>query len=170
MATTPLVRPVVEPAKITSPYGYRVNPITGQQNSFHSGIDYITAADQGGQWSGDMAVLAICNARVSAVQDGDYDPSQAFVQGSKHSLGRFVYLEAWLHGERYFILYAHLDRVDVQTAQLVGKGERLGIYGSTGAVTGPHLHLGMFTSKWKQANVEKIMIEGLKASGIAGIR
>ncbi|MZD05801.1 peptidoglycan DD-metalloendopeptidase family protein [Streptomyces sp. SID5785] len=39
-----------------------------------------------------------------------------------------------------FTLYAHLQSLDVKTGQSVGGGQRLGLSGATGNVTGPHLH------------------------------
>jgi hypothetical protein len=45
------------------------------------------------------------------------------------------------HGNGYRTLYWHLSRVDVATGDLVERGQPLGIAGSTGCSTGPHLHL-----------------------------
>jgi murein DD-endopeptidase MepM/ murein hydrolase activator NlpD len=39
-----------------------------------------------------------------------------------------------------FTVYAHLDRIDVETNQLIEVGDRLGIVGDTGIAIGPHLH------------------------------
>jgi murein DD-endopeptidase MepM/ murein hydrolase activator NlpD len=49
-------------------------------------------------------------------------------------------------GEEITLLYAHLSSVEVTTGTLVGRGDLLGWAGSTGASTGPHLHLGMHMS------------------------
>ena len=43
-------------------------------------------------------------------------------------------------GKPVFSLYGHMQRVDVQTGQMVKKGDSLGIVGSTGVAFGPHLH------------------------------
>ena len=40
-------------------------------------------------------------------------------------------------------MYFHLDKILVQENQQVGKGAVIGLVGSTGRVTGPHLHLGV---------------------------
>ena len=44
------------------------------------------------------------------------------------------------HGQGLISAYMHLSRVDVRAGQAVKKGEPLGAVGSTGRVTGPHLH------------------------------
>jgi murein DD-endopeptidase MepM/ murein hydrolase activator NlpD len=44
------------------------------------------------------------------------------------------------HGADLFTLYFHMDRLDVKPGARVRQGDRLGIVGSTGRSTGPHLH------------------------------
>lgn len=44
------------------------------------------------------------------------------------------------HPDGYFTQYAHLSRIDVRAGERVAAGERLGLSGATGNVTGPHLH------------------------------
>jgi len=44
------------------------------------------------------------------------------------------------HGAGVFTLYFHLDRIDVRAGAKVRRGEPLGVIGSTGRSTGPHLH------------------------------
>lgn len=43
-------------------------------------------------------------------------------------------------GQPIYTLYAHLDRVVVETGQSVEQGDRVGIVGDTGVALGPHLH------------------------------
>lgn len=47
------------------------------------------------------------------------------------------------HGGRLFTAYFHLSRIDVRAGRQVKRGQRLGLVGSTGRVTGPHLHFGV---------------------------
>lgn len=47
------------------------------------------------------------------------------------------------HGGGWQSLYAHLDRYEVQLGQQVAGGERIGRVGTTGKVTGPHVHVEM---------------------------
>ncbi|WP_432133655.1 MULTISPECIES: M23 family metallopeptidase [unclassified Streptomyces] len=44
------------------------------------------------------------------------------------------------HRDGYFTQYAHLSRIDVRVGRRVRAGQRLGLSGATGNVTGPHLH------------------------------
>jgi len=44
------------------------------------------------------------------------------------------------HGDGYFTLYAHLSDFAVQDRQILQRGELVGLAGSTGYSTGPHLH------------------------------
>lgn len=44
------------------------------------------------------------------------------------------------HGDGYFTQYAHLSRIDVRRGQRVTAGQRIGLSGASGNVTGPHLH------------------------------
>jgi murein DD-endopeptidase MepM/ murein hydrolase activator NlpD len=51
--------------------------------------------------------------------------------------GRFIEVR---HPNGMNTLYAHLSRVDVSRGSRVGSGERIGLVGTTGRSTGPHLH------------------------------
>lgn len=44
------------------------------------------------------------------------------------------------HADGWYSLYAHLSQVDVLLGQVIGRGQRIGLSGATGLVTGPHLH------------------------------
>lgn len=44
------------------------------------------------------------------------------------------------HGNGLISMYCHLDRIDVQAGDSVGRGQRIGLSGKTGRVSGPHLH------------------------------
>ena len=56
-------------------------------------------------------------------------------------LGRTVVLD---HGWGVYTVYAHLDSINVLEGQLLEPGQFLGRVGTSGRVTGPHLHFGTF--------------------------
>ncbi|HUL61199.1 MAG TPA: M23 family metallopeptidase [Anaeromyxobacteraceae bacterium] len=74
-------------------------------------------------------------APVAAANDGT-----VAVARDCYMSGRTVVL--W-HGAGLFTVYFHLSRIDVKPGQRVRKGDLLGLLGSSGRVTGPHLHWGV---------------------------
>ncbi len=50
-----------------------------------------------------------------------------------------------VHSGGMATLYAHLSRVDVAIGQVVQQGQEVGLIGTTGASTGPHLHFEVRT-------------------------
>jgi murein DD-endopeptidase MepM/ murein hydrolase activator NlpD len=54
--------------------------------------------------------------------------------------GNAVYLD---HGHGLYTTYLHLSEIEVDVGQVVERGERLGLAGATGRVTGAHLHWGV---------------------------
>lgn len=109
--------PSIAPAKgwITSQFGYRQSPFTGRRE-FHRGIDI--AAREG------TPILAPADGRVRFV-------------GEDRGLGKSVIVK---HGYGIETLYGHLSEAHVKVGARVQRGERLGLMGSTGRSTGPHLH------------------------------
>ena len=101
---------------IKSYYGYRKNPITGE-NQFHRGIDI--AVPEG--------------TEVYASQDGTV-VTAAFAE----DYGNYIVIE---DSKGFVTKYAHLESMNVSAGQTVKHGEIIGKTGSTGAVTGSHLHL-----------------------------
>jgi murein DD-endopeptidase MepM/ murein hydrolase activator NlpD len=108
--------PPISGASITSPYGMRVHPITGQLK-MHNGIDF--GADMG------APTLATRSGEVTASGD------------NKDGYGITVKID---HGDGYESLYAHLSRSIVTPGQKVNQGEVIGEAGSTGNSTGVHSH------------------------------
>jgi murein DD-endopeptidase MepM/ murein hydrolase activator NlpD len=105
---------------VTSNYGWRINPVTGIW-SFHSGIDL--GAPFG------TPVLAAKSGRVEYAGWGD-------------GYGNLIELDHGSTGTRY----AHLEAIYVYQGQSVAQGQQLGIVGSTGRSTGPHLHFEIMVS------------------------
>jgi murein DD-endopeptidase MepM/ murein hydrolase activator NlpD len=55
------------------------------------------------------------------------------------------------HGLGLFTISMHLSRIDVHEGQRVATGERIGLSGATGRVTGPHLHWAV---RWQDAYLD----------------
>lgn len=110
------VFPLSIPAPISSLFGWRMHPIH-QSWRFHSGTDL--AAPMG------TPVLATRSGRVSV---SDFLGGYGLTVILRHDEGQ---LES---------RYAHLSQLMVQAGEWVEQGEVIGLVGSTGNSTGPHLH------------------------------
>lgn len=60
--------------------------------------------------------------------------------------GNTIYIE---HDNKMVSCYNHLSKIIVKVGQRVAIGEQIGNMGDTGKVSGPHLHLGIYSSKAK---------------------
>lgn len=108
--------PLAIPSPITSLFGWRTHPITGEQR-IHTGTDI--GAPMG------TPVLAAMSGRILLAD---------FLGG----YGMTVAIE---HGQgSQQTLYAHLSELFVKPGELVQQGAVIGRVGSTGNSTGPHLH------------------------------
>jgi murein DD-endopeptidase MepM/ murein hydrolase activator NlpD len=59
------------------------------------------------------------------------------------------------HGQQFSTLYMHLSKIEVKVGDRVHKGQRLGLSGATGRVTGPHLHFGV---RWQGMYVDAVLL------------
>ena len=112
-AATPSIWPVK--GWVTSGFGPRVSPFT-EKPTWHDGLDIGAAAN--------APVQASAQGRVTTV---GFDPK----------LGNLVKVD---HGFGIETLYGHLAKALVKEGQRVKRGEVVGLVGSTGLATGPHLH------------------------------
>ncbi|ASA26067.1 M23 family metallopeptidase [Paenibacillus donghaensis] len=113
-----LLPAVIWPTKskvMTSSFGYRTDPFKGS-SAFHSGIDIAGSI-------GDP-VYAAMEGEVTAVDQ----------QGAR---GKYIILK---HPNGLETWYMHLSGMLVSPGDTVQKGEKIGLLGSTGRSTGPHLH------------------------------
>lgn len=108
--------PLAIPAQISSPFGWRINPLTGTPH-LHEGIDFV--APEG--------------TPVVAAAAGD-----VAVAGNVHGYGLTVIMrhEHQTRESRY----AHLSQILVKPGERVEAGTVIGLVGNTGFSTGPHLH------------------------------
>ncbi|MBE9179571.1 M23 family metallopeptidase [Oculatella sp. LEGE 06141] len=108
--------PLAIPAAITSAFGWRIHPISGDRR-FHAGIDI-------GAPTGTPVLAALPGRVVAADYMGGY--------------GLAVIVENSETAQRN--VYAHLSGIAVQPGMVLQQGTVLGFVGSTGNSTGPHLH------------------------------
>jgi murein DD-endopeptidase MepM/ murein hydrolase activator NlpD len=104
---------------INSPFGYRVAPCPGC-STFHRGTDFDT---------GDKApVFAVAAGVVTASEMAG-------------SYGQYVAIDHDVNGKKFTSIYAHLtaNSETVQVGDVITEGELVGLTGSTGESTGPHL-------------------------------
>lgn len=106
----------VKNARLTSKYGYRTHPITGEYK-FHNGIDL--AAPTG------TPVLSVASGTVVKTWSDSLNGNAISIK----------------HDNGYTSGYAHLHTINVEPGQRVSKGQKIGEIGNTGASTGAHLHL-----------------------------
>ena len=77
-------------------------------------------------------------------------------------VGDFFYAGNYIiidHGYGLLTSYSHLSKIFVEENQIVTKGEKIGEVGSTGRVTGPHLHWTVYLNKVR-INPELLIQEG----------
>lgn len=116
LASTPSIWPLM--GWVTSEFGYRISPFTGKRE-FHRGIDI--AAKMGEE------ILAPANG---VVTKSSYEPD----------IGNTLKVD---HGNGIVTCYGHLSKITVKRGRTVKRGETIGVVGSSGRSTGPHLHYGI---------------------------
>ncbi|MCI6257822.1 MAG: M23 family metallopeptidase [Spirochaetia bacterium] len=105
--------------RLTSNYGRRADPFTGV-TSFHTGIDMAMPSG--------TPVYSSMSGKIESV-------------GYTNIFGNYVIIK---HVNGYQTLYAHLTKSLVKSGQNVAQGAKIGLVGSTGYSTGPHLHFTVF--------------------------
>ena len=105
---------------ITSQFGHRVDPITGEVSS-HTGTDIACAEG--------TPILAAADGTVTVANSLD---------SWGGSYGYYIQID---HGGGLETLYAHCSSICVTTDQQVQAGQVIGYVGHTGRATGSHLHL-----------------------------
>lgn len=107
--------PAPDNYRVTSPYGYRIHPISGKYK-LHAGID----------------IAGVTGSPVVAAESGYVE-----FAGYNSSYGNYIKVK---HSDAQTSLYAHLSTIGVITGETVSRGQQIGLIGSTGNSTGPHLH------------------------------
>ncbi|GHV11818.1 hypothetical protein AGMMS49938_03200 [Fibrobacterales bacterium] len=101
---------------LSSPFGYRTHPVTGELEKMHQGID-ISAP----KWT---AIRVTANGVVERVADSE-------------TLGRYVEVN---HGNGIVTRYGHMEKPFVKEGQMLSRYDVIGYMGNTGRTTGNHLH------------------------------
>ena len=105
-------------SKISSPFGYRIHPVSSKK-SLHDGIDI--AGKEG------TDIVAAAGGKVTLAE-------------TVTAKGLTVTIE---HNEVWSTEYRHLDKLSVKEGDEVKEGDLIGLMGSTGNSTGPHLHFSV---------------------------
>lgn len=113
-----VLRSPVAPLILSSPFGVRSDPFTGQRR-FHAGADFDAP-------EGSNVYAAASGLVVYAGTQGGY--------------GKQVIVD---HGDGVRTHYSHLAEIMVRPMQAVEEGDAVGAVGSTGRSTGPHLHFAV---------------------------
>lgn len=128
------------PARFTLPLGPPANPLPppktfGWNRSFngkpatqpHMGADYALPAG--------TPVVAVADGTVVLAEDLFYPGNAVFID----------------HGNGLTTMYFHLSELSVRSGEEVKRGEKVGLVGSTGRATGPHLFFG---ARWHKARID----------------
>lgn len=110
--------PVPNSSIISSPYGYRIDPINGEQ-AYHNGLD----------------IAAPMGTPIVATSGGE-------VAWAYHSAsaGNWIGID---HGNGVTSVYMHCSVLKVSEGDVVEQGQVIALVGSTGRSTGPHLHFSI---------------------------
>ena len=100
---------------MSSAFGNRMDPFSGKK-AWHAGVDF--AGREGSD------VVAVASGVV-------------VYAGRRSGYGEMVEIN---HGDGYVTRYAHHAELTVATGDIVKKGQTIGLMGSTGRSTGPHVH------------------------------
>ncbi|AFM13435.1 peptidoglycan DD-metalloendopeptidase family protein [Turneriella parva] len=111
---------VLPKGRVTSPYGPRTHPVTGEKKKFHHGTDIYEPVG--------TPVRAVMLGRVYKV-------------GYNSVRGNYIIINHLRGGQTR---YLHLSKIYVKKGQLVHRNDIIGKSGRTGRVTGPHLHFELY--------------------------
>ena len=140
LATVPVRKPVPGEIDMSSPFGVRLDPFLGRP-AMHTGVDLRGEIGE--------PVRATATGKVTiAGWDGGY--------------GNMVELD---HGNGLATRYGHLSKILVKPGQFVRIGETVGLIGSTGRSTGPHLHYETRVNG-EAVDPQKFLRAGEKLAGV----
>ncbi len=141
LQSLPLAAPL-EQYRISSAFGPRKDPVNGRR-SRHLGLDFRAK----------LGTPVLSTA-----------PGQVVFAAWKGRYGRLVEID---HGHGIRTRYAHLHKVLVKPGQVVGHRESIGLLGSSGRSTGPHVHYEVLVNG-KQHDPMNFLKAGIHAFKTAG--
>ncbi len=106
--------------RLSSPFGYRIDPFTGTRR-MHYGIDLAN--------------------RVGTPVRSTMAGTVVVVANHPQGYGKYIVIR---HARGYQSLYGHLNTILVRKGQRVSQGQKIGLMGSSGRSTGPHLHFSLY--------------------------
>ncbi|MDC0230430.1 M23 family metallopeptidase [Aureispira] len=139
LSSIPSIRPIRKLKKKIqhlSGFGYRTHPVF-KRRKMHTGIDF--GARRG--------------TPIYATGDGKV----ARVEYKRTGYGKNVVID---HGYGYKTLYAHMSKVKTKVGQKVKRGEIIGLVGSSGTSTSPHVHYEILYKR-KKINPLPFCLDGL---------
>jgi murein DD-endopeptidase MepM/ murein hydrolase activator NlpD len=142
----------VDYAIITSHYGYRTNPITGQGQQFHDGIDFKSSINN--------LVYFPINCICSYDKD-NYNDALRW-SDPKESGGNCCIIDFKIGNTLFHMRFWHLIENYVTANQPYFAGFVVGKYGDVGESKGPHLHNDLYiqsVNKWEKINIENFYKE-----------
>ena len=116
ISDAPIFRPLASQHSYSSRFGNRKDPFTGRK-AFHSGLDF----------------RAPSGTKVRSLGAG-----KVIFAGRRGGYGNAVEIK---HSNGMVSRYAHLSKIRVKVGASVNRHTTIGLVGSTGRSTGPHLHL-----------------------------
>lgn len=143
-APAPAVAPPVkvEVAPTPAPSAMFIWPASGRNSSGFGGRDIGDGAES--HLGQDIA--NVTGTPISAAATG-YVSYAGYMEG----YGNVVILTHSIEGQTYATVYAHMSAINVSSGQAVSQGQNVGLVGSTGRSTGPHLHFEIHVGPWNGA-------------------
>ena len=129
--------PLDEDYVVTSPFGYRKAVMGGMEDGLHRGIDMVPIS---------IVKNKKANVKVLAAEDGVvyviFAPPGAIGKNGEVFKGHPLFggMIILYHGDACYTLYGHLKEIWIHSGDKIKKGQMMGLVGSTGQSTGPHLH------------------------------
>lgn len=125
---------------------YSTNITTQKWGAYYSGNGYHLGVDLGTSGNKSTTVGSIADGVVYRVAKESKSGGWGNLVIVKHTLP---------NGKVFYSGYAHLKSMSVKEGQAVNTGTKLGMMGSTGYSTGPHLHLLVFTGPFNKSSLPK---------------